>query len=353
MGLKKPSFELIDVTLRDGSYAINYQFSTDDQRRIGQALEGAGIRYIEIGHGMGIGASSPENGIALHSDEEYLSSAENDLIHAGYGVFCIPGVAQIEDVDLAAEKGASFIRVGTNIENVDQSYEYIERAKKHGMMVSANYMKSYAVSPAVFAEATRKSEEWGADIVYIVDSAGSMTPNELESYYDAIRNASGLKIGFHGHNNIGLALSNSIFMAELGVDFIDCSLQGLGRSSGNTSLEQFVVCMQKLGYDVPVDARQLIMEGNRLVKPLLPSAGIDPIDIQCGISGFHSSYLKTIFKVSVECQVNPLDLIEEYSRVDQVGMDIELLRSIALTLEHDASVVSTVDFLKYHGSEQG
>ncbi len=350
---KKQTFEIMDVTLRDGSYAINFQFSTNDEKHICTSLEKLGLKYIERGHGMGVGASSLKNGLALHTDQEYLQCAQTHLKSAKYGMFCIPGTASLEDIDLMAEYGCSFIRVGTNVENIAQSEEYIKRAKKHHMLVMANYMKSYAATPEEFSEAVKHSESWGADLIYIVDSAGNMIPADIEKYYNAIRNCSSkIKTGFHGHNNIGLALSNSLFAAELGIDFIDCSLQGLGRSSGNTSLEHFIICLMRLGYDISTDIISMLLDSKKYIHPFMKKAGINPIDTICGISGFHTSYLKEIQKCSVRHAVNPLLLIDAYSKQDKVNMDTHLLDEIARHLPKDEQSVETVDFMDYFGAEQ-
>ena len=172
--------KIMDVTLRDGSYANHFQFSLAQQKAITQGLEELGIEYIEIGHGMGLGASSRRNGIALHSDDEYLGMAQRTLKKAKYGMFCIPGIATLEDIVKAHRYGADFIRVGTNVTEIEQSKPYIYKAKELGMTVMANYMKVYAVSPKIVAEQVVKSQNLGADYVYMVDSAGCMLPKELE-----------------------------------------------------------------------------------------------------------------------------------------------------------------------------
>jgi len=342
--------KIMDVTCRDGSYVLNFQFSLSDQRNVSTGLERVGIQYIEIGHGMGLGASSKIR--ALHSDREYLKCANNDLKTAKYGVFCIPGTANLDDVKIAAEYGASFIRVGCNVEDIDQAEAYIKEAKRNGLTVMSNYMKSYASSKEEFQEAVKKSEFWGAEYVYIVDSAGSMMPRDIKKYFDAIKEVSNIGIGFHGHDNIGMALANSLYASELGVDFVDCSLQGLGRSSGNTSLETFVVCLKKMGLAVGIEELELLLISKRYVYPLVKRKGLNPIDIECGIDGFHSSYLKTIHKVAAECEVNPLVLIKEYCKIDQVSMDIDKLRKIAKQLPRDADSIVLTDFANYFGEEQ-
>lgn len=341
----------MDVTLRDGSYANNFQFSCAEQKVITTSLEKLGYEYIEIGHGMGLGASSPKNGVALHTDREYLETAQKYLKKAKYGMFCIPGIAKLEDIDLAAECGASFLRIGTNVNEVDKSKPYIERAKQKGIYVMTNYMKSYAVTPKYFAEQVDKSVSYGADVVYLVDSAGSMMPEQIEGFYEEIRNKSDISLGFHGHDNLGLAMWNSFKCAELGFDFIDCSLQGMGRSSGNTSTELFTICAQKRGYDIDVDIHKLLEVSKKYVYPMTKK--MNPIDIMCGSTGFHTSYLGSIHKIAGKYGVNPLLLMEKYTQYDQINMDVSKLEELAKLLPEDEESLTIADFRGYFGNEQG
>ena len=157
--------KIMDVTLRDGSYAVNFQFSTADVKIIGKELDELGYSYIEIGHGMGLGASSPKNGVALNTDWEYLEAAKESVKNSKIGMFCIPGIAKKEDIKKAQELGMDFVRIGTNVDKVKESKEYIEEAKNCGLEVMANYMKSYAMSPSDFVKQVMMSEEYGADVV--------------------------------------------------------------------------------------------------------------------------------------------------------------------------------------------
>lgn len=169
--------KLLETTLRDGSYAINFGFSASDTAIICKKLEGAGFEYIEIGHGVGLNASNCGYGQAVASDEEYMAAAESTLAKAKYGMFCIPGIAKLGDLETAGKHNMGFVRVGTNVTQVRESEEFIRKAKDLGMFVAANYMKSYALSPEKFAENVVLSEKYGADVVYIVDSsAGCSLP---------------------------------------------------------------------------------------------------------------------------------------------------------------------------------
>ena len=342
--------KILDVTLRDGSYAINFQFSCAQQRLITEGLQELGINYVEIGHGQGLNASSPKNGIALHTDEEYLSTAQKSLKTTKYGMFCIPGIARVEDVDKACDLGVGFLRIGTNVTEVDNSKDYIKHAKDRGILVASNYMKAYAVDPQYLAEQVLKSESFGADIAYVVDSAGCMTPDQLEKTTEVIRKHSNITLGFHGHDNLGFALINSLKAAELGYEYIDCSLQGMGRSSGNTSTELFAIAAHKQGHDVNIDVKSMLKLSKRFVYPLFKRMNM--IDVMCGYTGFHTSYLRDIHKVSGKYGVDPLTLIEEYTKVDKVHMDIRKLEEIAKSLPEDLESYSLCDFNGYFGHEQ-
>jgi len=343
-------FQILDVTLRDGSYANNFQFSCAQQKLITGEIEKAGIEYIEIGHGMGIGANSPKNGLALHTDKEYLAAAHSSLKKAKYGTFCIPGIAKLEDIDLLAEHGASFVRIGTNADAVDTSEDYIKRAKSNGLMVMTNFMKSYAISPKEFAENAIKSQDFGADMIYVVDSAGSMMPEQIEEIYGEIRKVSNIALGFHGHDNLGMAMINSFKALELGFEYIDTSLQGMGRSSGNTSTELFAITAQKRGYKTGIDSQMLIEASCKYVYPMYSKH--NSIDVMCGVTGFHTSYLGAIHRVAGLYGVNPLLLMAEYTKIDQLSMDENILRKIAEKLPEDIEGLALADFIGYFGNEQ-
>ncbi len=350
MNLKNKT-EIMDVTLRDGSYSINFQFSEYETGKIVQGVERSGISYIEIGHGVGLGGSTPENGLALCSDEEYIAAAKRVIKDAKFGMFCIPGTAKIEDLSVLSNGGGSFVRVGTNVTEVHKSEAYIKEAKRLGLEVMANYMKSYTATPEEFAEKVKQSEAYGADVVYLVDSAGSMNADDVKRYHDAIRKVSKIRVGFHGHNNLGLAVSNSLVAMEEGYDIVDTSLLGMGRSAGNAATELVVANMVKNGID-KYDLKALLNCAEHYVKPLWKHQA-NSLDLYCGIAEFHTSYMKYIHRYSAKYQVNPLDLIMEYTKFDKVNMDVEKLEEIARKMPVDENCILTdFGFNEYIGNEQ-
>lgn len=346
---------ILETTLRDGSYAINFRFTANDTAIIASHLENAGFEWIEIGHGVGMHASESGYGKAIEKDESYLKSVARVIKRAKWGMFCIPGIARLHDIDLAAHYGMKFIRIGTNVTEVEESRPFIELAKKHGMYVFSNFMKSYVLKPADFAEKALLSQKYGTDVVYIVDSAGSMMPEEMESYFNAVHDVSDIPLGFHGHNNLGMSVSNSLKAAELGALFIDTSLQGLGRSAGNTPTEIFLMVLKRKGIRSSVKCALNVMDiGEEYIKPLIRSCGLNSLDIVSGYAQFHSSYMGTIHRFASKYNVDPRKLIIRVCDIDKVNASSALVESIAqqIKVESKEMVTSRFHFDKYFGNEQ-
>lgn len=346
-------FHLLDTTLRDGSYSNNFSFTLDDTFSIVRALDVAGIGFVEVGHGVGLNASAAGHGDALHSDVEYASVAATAAKKSKVGVFCISEIANEDNVSAVADVGIDFVRVGSNVDAVKSSERMIKHCRSRGLRVFANYMKSYAMPPREFAEQVCRSEDYGAEAVYIVDSAGGMFDKQIQEYFDAIRARTNIEIGFHGHNNLGLAVSNSLYSVDIGVKYVDVSLQGLGRSAGNTPAETFVACLNKKGVYTSVDFLKLVDISMKFIIPARTRSLLHPLDVVSGFADFHSSYMRDIQQVSALYSVNPLELIIEYCKYDKVEMDRKKLNEIAASMRHGHSVRSDVyDFCGYYGHEQ-
>ena len=321
---------VLDTTLRDGSYTIDFGFTANDTARICAGLEAAGFRYIEIGHGIGLGAGARGYGRAAATDAEYLAAGRDSTREARFGMFCIPGIATLDDVAMAADHGMGFIRVGTDVTDVPSSKPFIEAALRHGMMVATNILKSYSISPAQFAGLVKRSEEYGSQLAYLVDSAGCMSPEEVVQYLHAIREVSDIPVGFHGHDNLGMAVYNSLRIVDEGATFVDSSLQGLGRGAGNAVTEALVAALHKRGYTTGIDLLRTLRAGHTLVHPLRARNGLMPLDVIAGYAGFHSSYLPKAIRIARRHQVDPARFIIEACKVDRVHFREEDMEAVAV-----------------------
>lgn len=355
--MPKPPPEIMEVTLRDGSYVIDFQFTAADTALIAGALERVGFRLIEIGHGIGLGASEAGMGQAAETDVAYMKAAAETLKRAQWGMFCIPGIAQLKHIDMAADHGMGFVRIGTNVEDAPKGRSFIEHARTRGLYVYANFMKSYASSTDAFSENVRAAADYGAQTVYVVDSAGSMLTEDIRRYVEAAWSRSDIHLGFHGHNNLGMGVANSLMAAELGVAVVDTSLQGFGRGAGNTPTEQFICALRRRGLETQMDAIEVMDVGEHYITPLIVGRGLSSIDVVSGLAQFHSSYMGVIREFASRYRIDPRRLILAVCAHDKVNAPRDLVEREARRLAEegrraDEPLTPRFQFNRYHGTEQ-
>jgi|Deesub1362A_J573_1020465.scaffolds.fasta_scaffold01646_10 4-hydroxy-2-oxovalerate aldolase len=313
--MKKKKPIILDVTIRDGSYVNNFQFTVEDVRKIISGLEEAGIDLIEVGHGVGLGAAEAGYGLAAATDEEYLSIASETAQKAKLVTMILPGIGDIRLMELAAKYGMYLIRIAPNVTEVDSARPYVEEAKKLGLKTSINLLKTYLVSTQEMVDIAKKAEDFGADIIYLVDSAGGMTPEDTKERVKALVSALSIPVGFHGHNNISLAQANAITAVRAGATYIDTSLCGMGRSGGNVQTEVFAGFLLQERYPLNIDLLKLLEVADKIVKPLMPyQQGIDAEDFLYGYAQLHSSFEKLIKRFSKKYNLDPHKLILELGK---------------------------------------
>jgi 4-hydroxy-2-oxovalerate aldolase len=325
--------KILDTTLRDGSYVIDFQFSQQQTYDIAKAIDEIGFDYIETGHGLGLHAYSVAGMKSATNDEGYLEASSSAIKNSTWGTFFIPGIGRIEDIDLAAKYNMSMLRVGANINEFERTEPFIKHAKDKGMTVFANFMKTYALSFNEVGKIAAEADKYGADVLCIVDSAGAMLPQDVEGYVKAIRANSDKQIGFHGHNNLGLAISNSIRAHELGVDIIDTSIRGMGRSAGNTVTEIFLLALERMGVENKYDIYKIFDIAEQYIDPLLKGyTQVDSNSILSGYSKFHSSFQPKLDQYSAEYNVDVRKLIVELCKVNCISAPDDLIIELAKSM---------------------
>jgi len=347
------SCKVLDCTLRDGAYVLDFQFTESDTRAIAEALDSAGFRFIEVGHGLGLGATENTKHVAAASDTEYMQAAAQAVRTGKWGMFCIPGIGELDHLRIAADHGMDFVRIGTDVDKIDQSQPFIELARKLGIQVFSNFMKSYVLEPEDFAKLAARAIGFGSELVYLVDSAGGMMPNEVQAYLQAVHAEDrNIALGFHGHNNLGLAVANSLICLENGVELVDTSLQGFGRSAGNTPTEQLLSAASRAGFTVEVDPLSSMELGETFIRPLIEQRGLSSLDIVSGFALFHSSYMPTVLHCAKTNRVDPRKLIVEICKVDKVNLHKEMLEDLAKSLKATHSAPRILPWERYFGEEQ-
>ncbi len=318
---------LLDCTIRDGSYAIDFKFTAADTALIASRLDLAGLPYVEIGHGLGLGASEAGQGASASHDLEVIEATRARVDRARIGAFFIPGIGSADRLREAAERGLDFVRVGQNADEMDAAWPVVELARELGLEVFVNLMKSYGIPTADFAEVAHAAEQAGARGVYVVDSAGGMFPDEVRGYVTAaLERAERIAVGFHGHSNLHLAVANSLAAYDAGATFIDTSVWGIGRSSGNVPTEVMAAVFDRLGIDCGIAALDIIDLAETYLRPL--AEHLHPHDmtaVSLGYGRFHSSYLSRALDAAAEAGVNPFRLIVALGHQDTMRLPDELL----------------------------
>jgi len=328
---------IVENTLRDGSYAIDFQFDKNQTAEITSGLYSLGFSYIEVGHGLGLGAwNNIQVGLSKENDETYIKAAKFAAPNAHIGVFFIPGIGSKNDIDLAIDNGINFIRIGSNVDTFRNTLQFAEYAKGKGLIVAINLMKSYAVKSYEFTTIAKEIDTWDvADVIYLVDSAGCMLPDEVFEYIDRTREKVATPIGFHGHNNLSLAIANGIQAINAGATYIDTSIRGMGRSAGNAQTEIMIYILQKMGLcPIYTEIYKFYEFANKYIVPLMSYAqGLSDEEIHIGISKFHSSYLPLADKVSKTFNVDNMRLIKMVSDINCLNPTESLFRDIAEKLK--------------------
>ena len=323
--------QLLDCTLRDGSYAVNFQFTRRDTSRLCEALDRAGVPLIEVGHGMGLGASSPQHGLAYESDCDYLQGAAEAVQRADWGAFFIPGIGTTADIRNAADHGADFLRIGSEVDSTHRARSSADFAHSSGMDIYLNLMKTYAMPLAQLAHVVREIDGWNiCKAIYVVDSAGCMTPDEVAAYTRCVKDNAGCGVGFHGHNNLDLANANSLAAVAAGATYVDSTIRGIGRSAGNAQTEILAFLLARRGHIEPCDLFSLFEIGERVIAPLnIQTQGLPPLDIVIGMARFHTSHLQRLRRAADEHCVDLRRLIIDVSRLDCVAPSDALIEATA------------------------
>lgn len=325
--------KLFDTTLRDGGNVVGDGFNAELTVSIVRGLLSAGIKDIELGSCKGLGAYERMGATRALSDTEYYSVLSPWVDKGRLGMFVLAGMAREDEIKAAADAGMYFLRVGANAGDGAGSLEAIRMVKKAGLYCRYALMKGYILSPAGLAGEARMLADAGADCVTIMDSAGTMFPDEAAEYVRALKSAVSIPVGFHGHSNLGLSQANALAAAEAGADEIDCGLLGMARSAGNCATELAAATLKREGYLPDVDLYGLL---DYLDAELIPAmkaydyhVAVDPTALMLGLSGCHSGFLPLFKKVAAEEGVSLLKLIAEVSAVDRKAPSEELIRQKA------------------------
>ncbi|HKR43360.1 MAG TPA: 4-hydroxy-2-oxovalerate aldolase [Paraburkholderia sp.] len=335
MNLKGKRITVHDMTLRDGMHPKRHQMTLDQMRSIASGLDAAGVPLIEVTHGDGLGGSSVNYGFPTHTDAEYLGAVIPLLKRAKVSALLIPGIGTVDHLKEAYALGVHTIRVATHCTEADVSEQHIAMARKLDMDTVGFLMMSHMNSPEGLVKQAKLMESYGANCIYITDSAGHMLPDDVRVRLSAVRDAlrSETELGFHGHHNLAMGVANSIAAIEAGANRIDGASAGLGAGAGNTPLEVLVAVCERMGIETGVDVWKIQDVAEDLVVPMMDfPIRIDRDALTLGYAGVYGSFLLFAKRAGDKYGIPARDILVELGRRGMVGGQEDMIEDTALTL---------------------
>ncbi|WP_340701560.1 4-hydroxy-2-oxovalerate aldolase [Brevibacillus borstelensis] len=331
-----------EVALRDGSHSINHQFTVEQVVRVARALDEANVPFIEVSHGDGLAGSSLQYGLSRTNEMELIEAAVSVCKQATIGVLLLPGIGTIKDLNAAAKLGVGMARIATHSTEADISAQHIARSKELGLLTVGFLMMAHMAPPAKLAEQAKLMESYGADVVYIVDSAGALLPDQVAERVRALKESLEVPVGFHAHNNLSLAMANTLAAIKEGATRIDGSVRCLGAGAGNTQTEVFVAVMERMGIHTGIDLYKMMDLAEDIVAPLIQvPQEITRNSLVLGYAGVYSSFRLHAERAAKRFGIDSRDILIELGARKAVGGQEDMIIDVAAEIAKRQAAVES------------
>ncbi|OOG93628.1 4-hydroxy-2-oxovalerate aldolase [Bacillus mycoides] len=312
---------------------MRHQFTEEQVRSVTRSLDEAGMHYVEVSHGDGLGGSTLQYGKSLVDEMKLIEAAVEECRQSKVAVLLIPGIGTVHELKQAESIGARLVRIATHVTEADVSAQHIHFARELGMEVCGFLMMAHSAPIQKLVEQAKLMESYGAQAVYVTDSAGALLPHEVRERIQALRQSLNIEIGFHGHNNLSVAVANTITAIEEGATRIDGSVRCLGAGAGNAQTEVLLAVLDRMGYTLDVDLYKMMDLAEDIVAPLLPG----PQEIQkgslvMGYAGVYSSFLLHAERAAHRFGVDARDILIELGKRKVVGGQEDMILDVAAEL---------------------
>jgi 4-hydroxy-2-oxovalerate/4-hydroxy-2-oxohexanoate aldolase len=317
-------------------HSIRHQFTLQNMQDLSQALDRAKVPLIEVTHGDGLAGASVNYGFGLHTDKEYLEAVIPHLKHSQVSILMLPGIGTIEDLKMVEDLGVRTVRVATHCTEADVSEQHIKYASKQGFDTVGFLMMSHMASPEKILEQAKLMHGYGANCLYMTDSAGHMLPEEVREKIGILRDyfPAEIEIGFHGHHNLAMGVANSLAAVEAGANRIDGSVAGFGAGAGNTPLEVFAAVCDMYGVETGIDVSALMDAAEDVATPImgknLPRIGRESLTL--GYAGVYSSFLLHAKRAEERHGIPAREILLELGRRGTVGGQEDMIEDVALEM---------------------
>lgn len=325
---------ITDSTLRDGNHACAHQLSIEQIAIYAAAADNAGVPIVEVGHGNGLGASSLQVGLSKETDKDMLETARKHLSKSKLGIHVIPGFATIKrDLVNAIDIGVDVIRIASHCTEADITQRHLGYVRERGKEAYGVLMMSHMASAEVLVEEAQKMELYGAEGIIIMDSAGAYLPSDVQEKISALVNDLKVPVGFHAHNNLGMAIANSIMAIESGAKMLDATARGFGAGAGNAQIEVLVAVLEKMNYITGIDLFKILDASDVAEEKVVTTVPIIKSDsIVSGLSGVFSGFSKHVTRISSEYEVDSRDVYRELGKRKIVAGQEDIIIEVVMDL---------------------
>ncbi|MEI2358471.1 4-hydroxy-2-oxovalerate aldolase [Mesobacillus zeae] len=325
--------KITEVCLRDGSHVMQHQFTEDQVRRVARELDDAGMHYIEVSHGDGLGGSTLQYGKSFVDEMKLIEAAVDECKQATVAVLLLPGIGTVHELKQAHTLGAGLVRVATHVTEADVSAQHISMACELGMEAIGFLMMAHMASTEKLVEQAKLMESYGAQAVYVTDSAGAILPHEVHEKISALKESLSIEIGFHAHNNLSLAVANTIAALEEGATRIDGSVRCLGAGAGNAQTEVLLSVLDRMGINLGIDIYKMMDIAEHTVGPLIPRPQeINKGSLILGYAGVYSSFLLHAERAGQRFGLDSRDILLELGKMKVVGGQEDMILDVAAQL---------------------
>ena len=333
----KKDILIVDSTLRDGSHAIKHQLTQKNIEDYAKGAESANIPIVMVGHGNGLGASSLQLGQSLLSDKVMLETAKKHLKKTKLGAFMIPGFGTIKnDIEPAIESGIEVMIIASHCTEANVTKQHIQYAVYNNLETYGVLMMSHMLSaPKLLAQALQM-QEYGAKGILLMDSAGAYLPEDVTTKVSTLVDGLDIEVGFHAHNNLGMAVANSVAAVLAGATIVDATSRGFGAGAGNCQMEVLVAVLHKMGYETGLDLYALIDNSENIVSKIMKKPQeINAVTLVSGLAGVFSGFAPHAQKAAERFGVDVKDILMELGRRKIVGGQEDIIIDVAMNLKQN------------------
>lgn len=303
-------FDIIDCTLRDGSYLTGFVVPPHVTTEVVGALDSAGLKYIEVGHGVSLGSYRSSKNPAVQSDAVHIKAAMAARKKAMIGCFLMTHSGNMDDLSAARDLGLDFVRIGMAQNSFMAVEPYVKHAKKLGYKTFVNLYAISRVKKDDLKSMLNTIASWGVEALYFADSWGSINPSMMSQFTELCSEFRGrLVFGFHGHNHLQMAMANSLHVIEAGFGFVDATLRGAGREAGNTQTEVLLGNLMRLGIETGIDLKKVLHAAERIEKHFPVSNLISSSSIATAATNMDGLHMTKVKNIAAETGCNFTELV--------------------------------------------